>query len=148
MDFLNLLDELIDIINEINKKLTFSKKLKEDLGLDLSNLLKISLNIIEDLENHFNDIDEFTVKDINNKIDTLMKSLSITFLLDKKSKSTFTETELQLYNNLLDNLHILSKKSIEFENMYHLGLHTFDRANARDGLKQLEEGFNAFWDEF
>lgn len=86
MDFLSLLDELIDVINEINKKLTFSKKLKEDLGLDLSNLLKMSLSVIEDLENHFNDIDEFNVEDVNTKIDTLMKSLSITFLLDKKSK--------------------------------------------------------------
>lgn len=148
MTFLSLLDELIETINSINKRLCFSRELKEDLQLDLSNLLKESLNIIEDLEKHFDDINEFNVDDVNNKIDTLMNSLSITFLLEKRAKSTWTVKELKLYKSLLSNLHNLSEQSIEFESKHRLGLRTFDRFNLSIGLKLLKEGFNKFWEDF
>lgn len=145
---LDLIDELREIIDLITDEFITPSSLKENSTQKLSQLLKLSLEIIENIGNSFEDFLKIDVNKSNEKIDFLIKSLSIMFYNKNNSKENFSKEEKQLYQDLLGNLHILSKKSIEFENKYHLDLHTFDKASVSEGLKYMQEGFNIFWDDF
>lgn len=148
MNFLKLLDDFIDVVEQLNKIIDRPQSLKEDKELTLSDLLKISLNIIEDLDSNFENVLNCNIDEVNKKIDYLMKQLSMFFAIEENHKNNLNEIELKLYNDLVNNLHILSKKSVEFENIYHLGLHTFDKISVKYGIQLLNEGFKYFWDIF
>lgn len=145
---MKLLDNLIDVVEKLNRIVDRPQSLKADKEFTLSDLLKISLNIIEYLDYNFENVLNCDIDEVNKKIDYLMKQLSIFFAIEENHKNNLNEIELKLYNDLVNTLHILSKKSVEFENTYNLGLHTFDKISVKYGIQLLNEGFKYFWDVF
>lgn len=144
LDCLN--DALSDILFRLNLDLLDESDSKKEEKL--SELILKSLDVIDLIERHFDEILDFDVKLVNSKIKVLINTISLTFIFSKEfDKNNFSEKEKQLYQVLINNLHNLSIISLEFEKKHKIGLTTLDKATFKKGLSLLEEGIDLMFEE-
>ena len=141
-NILQVLDELIDTLTEIS--ILFSKNLKESIRDDLLVLVNKSRELIEWADKHFEDLKEENIKDVNNRFDDLMNTISV--LMARYNASTKTEETEKVYKDLVINLEVLGRRNNELENKYHLGLHQL-KPSLTEGVTLIKAGLKKIFED-
>lgn len=139
MDILEVYEKLINNLTELALLLN-KKKLSESLEDDMSDLVKESLELVEYADKHVNDLKGENVREINDKFDDLMDTISLVIAVYNKTKGRGELAE-NLYKDLITNLEALGRRNWELEKKYKLGLHQL-KFSLEKGKKLLNESFD------